>query len=316
MPPDEQPEQVTLGPTDIRISPLGIGAWSWGDRFYWGYGRSYTEADIRAAFDAAVAAKINLFDTAEVYGFGQSERLLGRFAKASGQPVIIASKFMPLPWRLGRLSLAAALRGTLARLGVESVDLYQMHWPSPPIAIETWMDAMADAVQAGLVRAVGVSNYNVDQLRRAHAALAKRGVPLASNQVHYSLLQRQPEQSGLLEACRERDVTFIAYSPLAQGLLTGKYSADSPPPGLWRARRTGRKRLGQIEPLIASLRQIGEARDGKNPAQVALNWTICKGTVPIPGAKNGRQAEENAGALGWRLTEEEVATLDAAAALV
>ncbi len=313
---DEQPEQVALGPTDIRISPLGIGAWSWGDRFYWGYGRSYTEADIQAAFDAGVAAKINLFDTAEVYGFGQSERLLGRFAKASGQPVIIASKFMPLPWRLRRASLAGALRGTLERLGVESVDLYQMHWPSPPIAIETWMDAMADAVEAGLVRAVGVSNYNVDQLRRAHAALTKRGVPLASNQVHYSLLQREPEQSGLLEACRERDVTLIAYSPLAQGLLTGKYSSDNPPPGLWRGRRAGRKRLAQIEPLIASLRHIGEAHGGKNPAQVALNWTICKGAVPIPGAKNGRQAEENAKALGWRLTEEELAALDAAAALV
>ncbi len=307
-----QPAQISLGPTDIRISPLGIGAWSWGDRFYWGYGRSYSEDDIQAAFNAGLAANINLFDTAEVYGFGQSERLLGRFAQDAGQPVVIASKFMPLPWRLGRGNLAGALRSSLRRLGVERVDLYQMHWPFPPVAIETWMEAMADAVQEGLVRAVGVSNYNADQLRRAHAALAKRGVPLASNQVHYSLLHREPEHSGLLEACRERDVTLIAYSPLAQGLLTGKYSADNPPPGM-RRRRAGRTRLVQIEPLIALLREIGQAHGGKTPGQVALNWTICQGAVPIPGAKNARQAEENAGALGWRLTEDEVAALADAA---
>lgn len=306
-----QPEHIPLGLTDIRISPMGIGAWAWGDRLYWGYGRTYNKADLQAAFEAGLAAGINLFDTAEVYGFGQSERLLGEFARDTGEPVVIASKFMPFPWRLRRGSLVRALRGSLRRLGRERVDLYQIHWPFPPIAVETWMERLADAVNEGLARAVGVSNYNVAQIRRAHAALASRNVPLASNQVEYSLLQRQPERSGLLEACRELGITLIAYSPLAQGLLTGKYTPDNPPPWL-RRRRTRKARLAEIEPLITLLREIGEAHGGKTPAQVGLNWIICKGAVPIPGAKNARQAQENAGALGWRLTDDEIAALDAA----
>ena len=302
-------EHVPLGATDIQISPLGIGTWAWGDRFYWGYGREYGEDDVQAAFGLALDRNVNFFDTAEVYGFGRSERLLGQALRDSGKPAVVATKFMPLPWRLRRASLRRALRGSLRRLGVQQVDLYQIHWPFPPVPIERWMHALADAVEEGLVRAVGVSNYNVDQLRRAHEALAKRGVPLASNQVEYSLLQRGPERSGLLAACRDLSVTLIAYSPLGQGLLTGKYTAGHPPPG---ARRRRARRLGSIEPLIGLLRQIGEAHGGKTPAQVALNWTICKGTVPIPGAKNARQAEDNAGALGWRLADDEVAALDAA----
>lgn len=307
----EGTELITLGSTDIRVSPMGIGTWAWGDRFYWGYGRSYTEGDIQAAFQASLDAGITVFDSAEVYGFGQSERLLGQFVKAAGQPVVVASKFMPFPWRLRRGSLLRALRGSLRRLGMERMDLYQIHWPFPPIAIESWMEGLAQAVEEGLIGAVGVSNYNLDQTRRAHAALAKRGVPLASNQVEYHLLQRDPERTGLLEACHELGITLIAYSPLAQGLLTGKYTPDSPPPGL-RRRRIRKNRLVQIEPLIALLREIGGAHGGKTPSQVALNWIICKGALPIPGAKNGRQAQDNAGALGWRLTDEQVAALDAA----
>ena len=123
----EQPEGVTLGPTDVHISPMGVGAWAWGDRFYWGYGREYTKEDVRAAFKASVAAGINFFDTAEVYGFGQSERLLGEVGADQG--VVVASKFMPLPWRLRRGSLLRALRGSLRRLGMDRVGLYQIHWP-------------------------------------------------------------------------------------------------------------------------------------------------------------------------------------------
>jgi aryl-alcohol dehydrogenase-like predicted oxidoreductase len=302
-------ELVPLGRTDVQVSRIGIGAWAWGDRLYWGYGRSYTDDDLRAAFAAALAAGVNWFDTAEVYGFGRSEEILGRFLP-SATSTVIASKFMPFPWRLGRGGLRDALRGSLRRLGVERIDLYQVHWPMPPVPIETWMDALAEAVQLGHVRAVGVSNYNVDQMRRAHQALARRGVPLASNQVHYNLLERSPERSGLLETCRELGVTLIAYSPLGQGLLTGKYSKESPPPGIRAARLRGR--LREIEPVVAALREIGEAR-GRPPAQVALNWLICKGALPIPGAKNAQQAEQNAGALGWRLTDVEVAALDAVA---
>ena len=193
-------ETIQLGKTDVRVPPLGIGTWQWGDSMMWGYGKGYAEGEIQAAFDASVAAGITCFDTAEMYGFGKSERFLGKFIRADGQPAVVATKFFPVPWRLGKGSLLRALRGSLKRLGMQQVDLYQIHFPLPPVSIETWMDGLADAVQAGLTRAVGVSNYNVEQTRRAHAALAKRGVPLASNQVEYSLLKRDPERTGLLTA--------------------------------------------------------------------------------------------------------------------
>ena len=301
-------ERVKLGPTDITISPLGIGTWSWGDTLFWQYGQSHTEADVQQAFQAAMRAGINFYDTAEIYGSHRSETLLGACVRASGQPVVVATKFMPFPWRLGKGNLLKALRLSLDRLGLASVDLYQVHQTLPPIQPEVWMAGMADAVEAGLVRAVGVSNYSAAWMRRSYAALAQRGLPLAANQVEYSLLQRAPEHNGVLQACRATGATLIAYSPLAMGILTGKYTPEHRPGGL-RGMRYNAGYLARVQPLIALLRETG-AKHGKNPAQIALNWVICKGAVPIPGAKNARQAEENAGALGWRLTDTEVAALD------
>jgi aryl-alcohol dehydrogenase-like predicted oxidoreductase len=304
-------ESIQLGKTDVRVTPLGIGTWQWGDSMFWGYGKAYAEEEIKAAFDASLAAGITFFDTAEVYGQGKSERFLGSFISRDGERPAVATKFMPYPWQLSKSRLAASLRKSLGRLNLAQVDLYQIHWPLPPVPIETWANGLADACAAGLARAVGVSNYNVEQMRRAHAALAKRSVPLASNQVEYSLLQRAPERNGLLQTCRELGVTLIAYSPLAKGMLTGKYTPGNPPPGL-RGRRYRGEALARLQPLTALLREMGGAHGGKTPGQVALNWAICKGALPIPGAKSARQAQENAGALGWRLTADEVAALDAA----
>ncbi len=306
-----QPDLMALGRTDVRVSPLGIGTWAWGDKFFWGYARDYSDADLQAAFQATLEAGINFFDTAEVYGWHTSERLLGRFIHEASTHVVLATKFMPVPWRLRHADLLNALRSSLKRLRLPQVDLYQMHWPFSPVSIESWMEAMAEAIAAGLTRAVGVSNYNIEQMRRAQAALSRCGIALASNQVEYSLLSREPERNGLLAACRELEVTLIAYSPLAKGLLTGKYSAQNPPPGP-RGRRYKRKYLAGLQPLIGLLTEIGQAHGGKTPSQVALNWTICKGTVPIPGVKNVRQVQDNIGALGWRLTEAELSALDAA----
>ncbi|MEP7289549.1 MAG: aldo/keto reductase [Chloroflexota bacterium] len=310
-------DSMALGATDLHVSQLGIGTWAWGDRFVWGYGQGgYTDEDLKKSFDATLAAGINFFDTAELYGFPshQSEKLLGQFKQSTTQPVIIASKFFPLPWRFMKGQLISALKGSLRRLKMDRLDLYQIHWPTPRVPLERWMEALADAVEAGLTRTVGVSNYSTEQMRRAHEVLAKRGVPLASNQVEYSLLERAPERNGLLAACRELNITLIAYSPLAMGRLTGKYTPDNLPTGM-RKRWYTPEHLMSIQPLIARLREIGEIHGNKTPAQVALNWTICKGTIPIPGAKNMRQTQDNAGALGWYLTPDEVASLDAAADL-
>jgi aryl-alcohol dehydrogenase-like predicted oxidoreductase len=167
---------------------------------------------------------------------------------------------------------------------------------------------MADAVEAGLIRAAGVSNYSADQMLRTHEVLAKRGVPLASNQVEYNLLNRSAERNGVLARCRELGVTLIAYSPLAKGLLTGKYTPENPPPGL-RRRLFRAGHLAAVQPLIGLMREIG-----RSPSEVALNWLLSKGVVPIPGAKNARQAAENAAVLGWRLTADEVIALERASA--
>jgi aryl-alcohol dehydrogenase-like predicted oxidoreductase len=290
---------------------LGIGTWSWGDKSMWGYGRHYGDADLKGAFDAAIASGLRLFDTAEIYGFGKSERLLGRFARDSGATVSIATKFFPYPWRAAPSQLLRALRRSLDRLGVACVELYQTHWPLPPRPVVAWMEPMAQAVSEGLIKEVGVSNYSADQMRRAFDRLAARGVRLASNQVEYSLLKRSVEVNGVLDACRELGVRLIAYSPLAMGMLSGKYTPQSPPPGP-RGLRYRSPFLASLQPLIGLLDEIGRGCGNKTRNQVALNWLICKGALPIPGAKSAAHARENAGGAGWRLSAADVAALDEA----
>src|SRR5271157_4154439 len=281
---------IPLGKTDIRISPVGLGTWQWGDRAMWSYGITHTDGDIHEAFGKSVEGGINFFDTAEVYGKGRSEVLLGECLRemapaGSGVPVVVATKFAPLPLRLRRGALVQALRASLARLGLARVDLYQIHFPFSVVPLAVWASALADAMEAGLTRSVGVSNYSAAQMRQAHEVLSRRGIPLASNQVEYHLLNRKVERNGVLQSCRELGVTLIAYSPLAKGLLTGKYTPQNRPPGL-RSYIFRRARLGKIQPLIHLLREVGQAHEGKSPAQVALNWLTCKSAVPIPGAKN------------------------------
>jgi aryl-alcohol dehydrogenase-like predicted oxidoreductase len=171
------------------------------------------------------------------------------------------------------------------------------------------MDYLADAVESGLVKAVGVSNFNLEQMKRAHSALAKRGIQLASNQVKFNLLHREPEINGLLELCHELDIDVIAYSPIGGGMLTNKYNPNNPPWGP-RRRKYDKEFLSRLQPLLRLMQHIGEAHGNQSPSQVALNWVIGKGAIPIPGAKTELQAEENIGALGWALDEEEVSALD------
>jgi aryl-alcohol dehydrogenase-like predicted oxidoreductase len=294
----------------LHAIEMGVGAWAWGDRIVWNYGRSHTDEDIRAAFKTSVDLGVRFVDTAEVYGQGLSEQFLGRFLKECEHPVLVATKFMPFPWRLNRNSLLNALKQSLERLQLEAVDLYQIHMPFAPVPIETWMQALAEAVKRGWTRTVGVSNYKQSQMLRSYSALARHGIPLASNQVRYNLMDRAVEKNGMLARCNELGVRLIAYSPLKMGLLTGKYSPENLPPGV-RGQR-GAELLTRMQPLLKLLTEIGQDLGGKTPSQVALNWVICKGALPIPGAKNAQQAEQNAGALGWRLTPEQMDGLDEA----
>lgn len=309
---------TSLGQSGLQVPRLGVGAMTWGDPTglaRWtpaklAYGGAHGFDEEQRAFKVSVAAGVTLFDTAAMYSGGASERRLGELAR--DKEVLIATKFPP-----GLFSrtedMPQELDASLTRLGRSWVDLYQHHFPSSRVSIPRLMDLMADAVEAGKVKAVGVSNYSAEQMRSAHAALAKYGIPLASNQVEYSLLHRQPEVNGILDACRELGVTLIAYQPLASGALTGKYVTGARPTGfrrfMWYFRRKG---LEAVAPVVALLREIGE-RYSKSPAQVALRWLIeNEDVLPIPGAKNGKQAAENAEALSFCLTPEEIEVLNQA----
>ena len=303
---------LSLGKTPLQVSRLGVGTWSWGDKSIWGYGKEYSDADLREAFKTSVASEISFFDTAELYGFGKSEELLGEFIRESRADVTVATKFFPYPWRPGRRSVLSALRRSLKRLNLPSVDLYQVHWSFHLLSIPSMMSVLSEAVGQGLTKAVGVSNYSADQMRRAADALAKYRIPLASNQVEYNLLHCSPEQDGVLEACKETGVTLIAYSPLAMGMLTGKYSKHNLPRG-YRGLRYRGLNFAEFDRLMDLLASIGESHGAKTRAQVALNWLMSRDVIPIPGAKNGNQAAQNAGALGWKLSDDEVETIHAAA---
>jgi aryl-alcohol dehydrogenase-like predicted oxidoreductase len=305
---------IPLPGCDVSLSVMGLGTWAWGDRSTWGmngYDRSYDFDTIRAAYERTVSAGIRLLDTAEAYGNGESERIIGRLLRedpANRDRMVVATKFMPFPWRLPiGAALMKSVRASLARLGLPFVHLYQLHGPISLRSPRTMAAALAAPHREGLIKAFGVSNYSEAEMRAIHRALGEHGIPLATNQVEYSLLRTMPDANGLLRACRELGVTLLAYSPLAMGRLTGKYTAANPPPG---KRNFSAFPMDEIEPVVAELRRIGAGHGDKTPAQVALNWLICKGAVPIPGAKNASQAEQNAGALGWRLTADEVAALD------
>lgn len=309
-------DERTLAGSDVAIPTMGVGTWAWGDRSTWGmggYDAALTEASIRDAYAASIDAGVTLLDTAEVYGNGESERIIGRLLADDLQRAartVVASKFMPFPWRVSvRTALLDSARASLDRLGVEAIDLYQIHGPISLRGHDAIADALAAAHADGLVRAVGVSNYSVGETRKIDAALRARGLRLASNQVEMSLLRRAPETSGLLATCAELGVVVLAYSPIGQGRLTGKYSADNPPPG---RRDFSKHPMAIVDEVVAVTRRIGEAHD-RTPAQVALRWLIDKGTVPIPGAKNATQAAQNAGALGWSLGTDDLAALDAVA---
>uniref|UniRef100_A0A0D3GM58 NADP-dependent oxidoreductase domain-containing protein n=1 Tax=Oryza barthii TaxID=65489 RepID=A0A0D3GM58_9ORYZ len=266
--------KVRLGGSDVAVSKLGIGAWSWGDTTYWNDSewddRRLQEA--KAAFDTSIDNGMTFFDTAEVYGTAERR-------EKEQIDVAVATKFAALPWRFGRGSVLSALKKSLDH-----------------------------AYEQGLVKAVGVSNYNEKRLRDAYARLKKRGVPLAANQVNYSLIYRTPELNGVKAACDELGITLIAYSPIAQGVLSGKYTPEKPPTGP-RANTYTPEFLTKLQPLMNRIKEIGESY-GKNPTQVSLNWLTCQGNVvPIPGAKNAGQAQEFAGALGWSLTGDEVEEL-------
>jgi pyridoxine 4-dehydrogenase len=308
--------QITMSKQSIDLPPIGLGAWSWGDAIFWGYNPSQ-DAELERVFDYAVQASSKLgtkalFDTAELYGLGRSESLIGTFRQNWNDKVLIASKFAALPFRTSSTSVIKACEASVKRLGGQPIDLYQIHFPNSWSNADYW-DGLATVYERGLVRAVGVSNYGSDALRACHASLASRGIPLSTNQIQYSLLYRWPELNGLIDTCKELDVKVLAYSPLALGFLTGKYSTSQLPDG---PRNSIGKQLFQTpdyENLIQLMKEISSKRVGASVSQVAINWARAKGTIPIPGARTLAQVQQNYDALDWNLSSKEVEMLDLAA---
>ena len=306
-----------LGKTDIEVTSVGLGCWQFsaGQGLAGKFWEAIPQSVVDQVVEASLAGGINWFDTAEMYGNGASERALAAALRHAGKTngeVVVATKWSPI-LRTAE-SIRSTIRQRLTCLAPFAIDLHQVHNPLGFSSIEAEMNAMADLVADKKIRAVGVSNFNVTRMRRAHAALANYGLALASNQVHYSLLNRTVEKNGTLARCKELGIRLIAYSPIEKGLLAGKYSPEKPPPGS-RARQYANL-LPKLPPLLRLMTIIGQDHGGKSTAEVALNWLVCKGALPIPGAKNAEQALQNAGALGWRLAEEEIVRLDEATDLI
>lgn len=296
----------------VQVSPLCIGAWPWGDKGTWHWDEDQLPA-VRAAWRLLYDAGVNYIDTAQVYGDGRSEEIVGELIRdLPRDSVVVQTKYLGLPADPSNYmhTVDAPLRklkATLARTKLDYVDVYMVHGPIHPQSIDSVAKGMAQCIEAGLARVVGIANYDRDGLVEFADALKAHGVPLALHQVEYSVLRRLPEQLGEVTTCRERGIVFQGYSSLANGRLSGKYTPDYPPP---RTYRFSNYNMKDVMPTVGVLEEIGRRHGGKAPASVALNWCVSKGALPVVGIRNEEQARQAVDALGWRLTEEEVAEVD------
>ncbi len=286
----------------VRLSVIGLGTWQFGSK-EWGYGADYAGQESVRIVNRALDLGVNLIDTAEIYAFGQSERIIGRAIRGRREEAFLATKVFPV------LPLAPVVtqrgRASAARLDVEQIDLYQVHWPNPVVPIGTTMTGMRQLQETGVVAQVGVSNFSLEQWEAAEVALS---APVLSNQVQFSLAARGPDR--LLPWAQANDRLVIAYSPLAQGFLSAKYDATNAPGGV-RAMNPLflPENLARGAELLGALRQVARAHDA-TPAQIALAWLVRKpNVVVIPGASNVAQLESNAAAADIELTDDENALL-------
>ena len=315
---DNHPETFIDVNSSLSLSPMGCGTWAWGNRLLWGYEQTMDQ-DLQQVFNLAVSRGVTLFDTGDSYGTGKlkgrSETLLGEFTKAYQGPnqdkICLATKLAAYPWRWTRQSMVNAGKASAQRLG-RNIDLVQMHWPTANyFPWQEWplLDGLGDLYEQGIVKGVGLSNYGPQRIKQIIKRFTERNIPIATLQIQYSLLSTYPvTELGVKEVCDELGIKLIAYSPLALGLLTGKYQENGQVPKGFRG-IVFKQMLPKIRPLLQGLEEIAKFRE-KTMAQVAINWCICKGFIPIPGAKTCQQMEQNLGAMGWRLSDGEVMELD------
>lgn len=296
---------------NVRKFPkIALGTWSWGVGAVGGdqvFGNYLGEADLKAVFDTAMKEGLNLWDTATVYGMGASEDILGAFARTcSREDILLSTKFTPDIAGEGADPVDDMCNASLDRLGTDYIDIYWIHNPGN---VEKWTPGLIPLVKSGKVRRVGVSNHNLEQIKRAEEILSAEGVHISAIQNHYSLLYRSSEDAGILDYCKEHGIEFFAYMTLEQGALSGKYDIKHPlPEGSMRG-ATYNPQLAQIEKLTAVTKRIAAAH-GVSPAQIPVAWAIAKGTTPILGVTSPEQVADAVKAVNIVLSAEEMEELE------
>lgn len=294
----------------LTIPKIALGAWSWGAGAAGGdqvFGNHLFEPELKPVFDKAMECGLNLWDTAAVYGEGTSERILGNFIKEMRrEDVILSTKFTPQIASGSLDAMQEMLDGSKERLHADVIDIYWIH---NPFDVERWTPDLIPLAKSGQIKAIGVSNHNLAEIKRVNEILGAEGLRVSAVQNHFSLLHRSSERAGILDYCKENNITFYAYMVLEQGALTGRFDTEHPfPEGTGRG-DSYNPHLKKLEVLIEELRRIGEKHNA-SPAQIATAWAIAKGTLPIIGVTRVSQVEEAFAAAQIELDEEEVSRLE------
>ncbi|AKA48508.1 hypothetical protein IX51_04665 [uncultured archaeon] len=300
-------DYVTLGKSDLKVPVVGFGAWQAGKS---GWGEDYTDEDSIKAIRYSLDHGVNFIDTAEVYGYGHSEEVVAKAMEGYARDdVVIATKVAGYHFRYKDVIKAA--ENSLKRLNTDYIDLYQLHWPDNYTPVGETMSAMEQLVKEGKIRNIGLCNFPRPLVEEIYAKKSP-DLPIVSNQMRYNMIQREVE-GELYPYMKQKGISMIAWSPIAKGLLTGKYNEGNIPGDEIRKGDAlfTKDNLKRLTGLLNEISEISE-KHGKTMAQVSLNYLISKEAIVIPGAKNVKQAEENMGAAGWKLSKSEVDSLDRA----
>jgi aryl-alcohol dehydrogenase-like predicted oxidoreductase len=292
------------------MSKIALGTWAWGAGAFGGdsvFGSNTNVENLKPVFDAAMKAGLNLWDTATVYGMGESEKILASLAKDyKREDVEISTKFTPQLAEVYENSVEKMADASLERMGLDYIDIYWIH---NPMDVERWTPGLIPLLKSGKVKRVGVSNHNIKEIKRANEILGEAGFKVSAVQNHFSLLYRSSEKGGVLDYCKENGIEFWAYMVLEQGALSGKYNKENPLPAESDRGKKYNPVLEQLEALTNKMKKIGEKYNA-SCSQVGIAWAIAKGTLPIIGATKERHVIEAAEAAKITLTAEEVARLE------
>ena len=295
------------------MKKIALGTWAWGAGAFGGdtvFGSNTDVENLKPVFEAAMKAGLNLWDTATVYGMGESERILGALAKPfEREDVLISTKFTPQIAEIYENSVEKMADASIERMGCDYIDIYWIH---NPMDVERWTPGLIPLLQSGKVKRVGVSNHNIAEIRRANEILGEADFKVSAVQNHFSLLYRSSEKGGVLDYCKEQGIEFWAYMVLEQGALSGKYNKDNPLPAESDRGKKYNPVLPQLEALTDEMTSIGR-KYGASCSQIGIAWAIAKGATPLIGATKERHVVEAAEAAKIRLTAEEMSKLEALA---